>query len=63
MINGASHFAPYSFRTMEELINMLKMKDVTRTALVEYKRLSKVNLIVIDDIMLFPVEKPGGKSV
>jgi DNA replication protein DnaC len=45
------------FRTMEELISMLKMKDVTRTALTDYKRLSKANLIVIDDIMLFPVEK------
>jgi DNA replication protein DnaC len=45
------------FRTMEELINMLKMKDFTRTAMAEYKRLSKASLIVIDDIMLFPVEK------
>src|SRR5580658_10709718 len=45
------------FRTMDELIQMLKMKDITRTALVEYKRLSKANLIVIDDIMLFPIEK------
>ncbi|MDA0194639.1 MAG: IS21-like element helper ATPase IstB [Bacteroidetes bacterium] len=45
------------FRTMEELVNMFKMKDVTRTALAEYKRLSKANLIVIDDIMLFPIEK------
>ena len=45
------------FRTMEELNNMLKMKDFTRTALAEYKRLSQANLIVIDDIMLFPVEK------
>lgn len=45
------------FRTMEEIISMLKLKDVTRTALNEYKRLSKANLIVIDDIMLFPVEK------
>ena len=45
------------FRTMEELINMLKMKEVTRTALTEYNRLSKANLIVIDDIMLFPVQK------
>lgn len=45
------------FRTMEELINMLKMKDFTKTAMAEYKRLSKASLIVIDDIMLFPVEK------
>ncbi|MDQ3396122.1 MAG: IS21-like element helper ATPase IstB [Bacteroidota bacterium] len=45
------------FRTMEELVSMLKMKDFTRTAMAEHKRLSKANLIVIDDIMLFPVEK------
>jgi DNA replication protein DnaC len=45
------------FRTMEELTNMLNMKDFTRTSLAEHKRLSKANLIVIDDIMLFPVEK------
>lgn len=45
------------FRTMEELMNMLKMKDFTRTALADYKRLAKANLIIIDDIMLFPVEK------
>ena len=36
---------------------MLKLKDVTRSASSEYKRLTKANLIVIDDIMLFPVEK------
>lgn len=51
-------YAAY-FRTMEEISNMLKMKDITRTALAEYRRLSKANLIVIDDIMLFPIEKSG----
>ena len=45
------------FRTMEEIVNMLKLKDVTRSAANEHKRLSKANLIVIDDIMLFPIEK------
>ncbi len=51
------------FRTMEELVNMLKMKDFTRTAMADYKRLSKANLIVIDDIMLFPVEKNQAVSL
>jgi len=51
------------FRTMEELINMLKMKDFTRTAKADYKRLLKANLIVIDDIMLFPVEKNHAVSL
>lgn len=45
------------FRTMEELMNTLKLKDFTKTAAIEYKRLLKANLLVIDDIMLFPVEK------
>lgn len=45
------------FRTMEQIINVLKMKDITRTAAADYKRLSKANLIVIDDIMMFPIEK------
>lgn len=50
------------FRTMEEIINMLKLKDVVRSANAEYKRLCKSNLIVIDDIMLFPVEKSQSVS-
>lgn len=51
------------FRTMEELIGMLKMKDFTRTAKADYKRLSKASLIVIDDIMLFPIEKTHAVSL
>lgn len=51
------------FRTMEEIVNMLKMKDFTRTALADYKRLAKADLIVIDDIMLFPVEKNQAVSL
>src|SRR5690606_40207348 len=35
------------FRTMEELVNMLKMKDITKTAAADYKRLLKADLIVI----------------
>lgn len=45
------------FRTMEDIINMLKMKDFARSAMTDYKRLIKASLIVIDDVMLFPVEK------
>ncbi len=45
------------FRTMEQLIKTLKLKDVTRREAAEYKRLQKANLIAIDDIMLFPFEK------
>ena len=45
------------FRTMEDIVNMLKMKDFTRTAGAEYRRLAKAHLVVIDDIMMFPIEK------
>lgn len=45
------------FRSMEEIMSMLKMKDFARSAKGDYKRLCKAQLIVIDDIMLFPVEK------
>lgn len=45
------------FRTMEEIVNMLKIKDMVKTANADYKRISKADLIIIDDIMLFPVEK------
>jgi DNA replication protein DnaC len=43
------------FKTMEGLIKVLKMKDITRTAASEYKRILKSHLLVIDDIMMFPV--------
>lgn len=42
---------------MEDLVNMLKMKAMALTAIADYKRLAKADLIVIDDIMLFLVEK------
>ncbi len=51
------------FRTMEEILNMLRLKDVMRSVLNEYRQLSKANLIVIDDLMLFPVEKNQAVSL
>jgi len=45
------------FKSMEELLNVLKMKEITRTAATEYKRILKSHLLVIDDIMMFPVTK------
>lgn len=45
------------FRTMDQLLRVLKMKDAVRSAQAEHKRLLTADLIVIDDIMLFPVEK------
>jgi len=43
------------FKTMESLIKVLKMKDITRSASTEYKRIMRSHLLVIDDIMMFPV--------
>ena len=51
------------FRTMDSLMATLKMKEITRTARAEYKRLLQAHLIVIDDIMLFPVEKKEAVSL
>lgn len=45
------------FKTMEQLIKVLRMKDITRTAAAEYRRILKAHLLVIDDIMMFPVNQ------
>lgn len=51
------------FRTMEQIMEMLKLKDITRSAGVEYKRLLKAHLLVIDDIMLFALDKQQAVSL
>lgn len=51
------------FRTMDDISQMLRMKDITRTAAADYKRLSKAHLIVVDDIMMFPLEKQTAVSL
>lgn len=45
------------FTGMEDLINVLKMKDMTSTALNAYNRYLRAHLIAIDDIMLLPFKK------
>lgn len=45
------------FLTMEELINIIRLKEVTSSALGKYNRLLKSHLIAIDDIMMFPMKK------
>jgi DNA replication protein DnaC len=45
------------FRTMEQIMGMLRMKDITKSADVEYKKLLKSHLLVIDDIMMFALDK------
>ena len=45
------------FITMEDLVSILKMKEITASALGTYNRLLKAHLIAIDDIMLLPIKK------
>ena len=45
------------FTTMEDIINVLKMKEMTSAALNTYNRYLKAHLIAIDDIMLLPIKK------
>ncbi|MCC6582711.1 MAG: ATP-binding protein [Chitinophagales bacterium] len=45
------------FTTMEDVIDVLKMKEMTASALSHYNRYLKAHLIAIDDIMLLPVKK------
>ncbi len=45
------------FLTMEELINIIRLKEMTSAALGKYNRLLKAHLVAIDDIMMFPMKK------
>lgn len=51
------------FRTMEQLNYLLKMKDFTKSAAREYQSMLKADLMVIDDIMMFPMEKKQAVSL
>ena len=50
------------FTTMEDLIFVLKMKEMTSIALCNYNRYLKAHLIAIDDIMLLPIRKQEAVS-
>jgi len=43
------------FQSMESLVKVLKMKDITRNAATHYRRIMSAHLLIIDDIMMFPV--------
>ena len=45
------------FITMDNLVNILRMKDISSSALKAYNSLTKCSLIGIDDIMLMPMKK------
>lgn len=45
------------FTTMQDLISVIRMKDLTPKAMATYNRISKAHLLAIDDIMLMPMKK------
>ena len=45
------------FKTMEEIVSILKLRDITSSAMNSYKRLQRAHLVAIDDIMMFPMNK------
>ena len=45
------------FYSMEDLITILKLKELSSSSLGKYNRLLKAHLIAIDDIMMFPMKK------
>lgn len=45
------------FIPMDQLVEILRMKDVSSSAMSAYKHLTKCNLVGIDDIMLMPMKK------
>ena len=45
------------FYTMEDLVSILKLKEMSSTALGKYNRITKAHLLAIDDIMMFPIKK------
>ena len=51
------------FRPMEQLIYLLKIKDITKSAAYEYEAILKMDLLVIDDIMMFPMERKQAVSL
>lgn len=45
------------FTTMEDLISVIRLKELSPSAMSRYNRLAKAQLLAIDDIMLFPMQK------
>ena len=45
------------FMTMDNLVNILRMKDVSSSAMCAYNNILKCNLFAVDDIMLMPMKK------
>ena len=55
--DAVMHGYKAQFITMESLLTMLRMKDVSSSAMSAYNKLLKCDLLGIDDIMLIPMKK------
>uniref|UniRef100_UPI003568190F IS21-like element helper ATPase IstB n=1 Tax=Phocaeicola vulgatus TaxID=821 RepID=UPI003568190F len=43
--------------TMEDIVNCLRLKDISTSAMMTYNKILRAQLLAIDDIMLFPVKR------
>ena len=50
------------FRPMEQIMSMLKTKDVSKSAMVDHRRLLRAHFIVIDDIMTITMTRNEANS-
>lgn len=50
------------FRTMDQIMAILKAKDLSRSAMADYKKLCKAHLIVIDDIMMIAIARQDANA-
>jgi DNA replication protein DnaC len=47
---------------MDQIMAMLKTREISKSAMVDYRRLSKAHLIVIDDIMMISIARSDANS-
>ena len=50
------------FRTMDQIMTILKTKDISRSAMADYKKLFKAHLIVVDDIMMIAIARQDANA-
>ena len=43
--------------TMEDIVNSLRLKDISTPAMMTYNKILRAQLLAINDIMLFPVKR------
>lgn len=45
------------FTTMENLMSTIRLRELSAAAMARYNRITRLHLLAIDDIMLFPMQK------